>query len=259
MPLICVGAATEAPLLNPNRAFEVAEGSLPGPEAALNTNQRYYNGSGDCATATPVSSRQLNNLVRIIRRAAELADVCEPVDGDIDFLYDIMAAIAQDFVTTAIAPTKYLEVNNIVASGVDGQTIPAATWTTRNASPGSNTIAGASVVADKITLPAGSYRVDGAMVASGFLNPTMAGRLYDALNVQVVGNFVTQIYDSPGDLPRATQVSLAIHQVLVLANETSFYAQTYISNPNAPGGGSAGDIPDTPNVYLSLIFQKLNQ
>jgi hypothetical protein len=256
MPLICVGAATEAPLLNPNRAFEVAEGSLPGPEAALNTNQRYYNGSGDCATATPVSSRQLNNLVRIIRRAAELADVCEPVDGDIDFLYDIMAAIAQDFVTTSIAPTKYLEAKHITASNVNGQTIPAGAWTTRNAAPGENTIEGASVVADKITLPTGKYRVDGSMVAVGSANSSMAGRLYDEENNAVLATFVGQRNQSGGD---PIQSVLVINQVIVLTAETEMYAQTYLSSPGSPGGGEAGNISGSVNTYLELVFQKLNQ
>lgn len=98
MAIICAGAddhaGTQAPRLNPNRVNEVIAANIPVPEPALNGDRRLWNGSSDCATATPVSSRWLNAITLAFRELLDAAGVCEPTDDSNDWLRDAVLAIA---------------------------------------------------------------------------------------------------------------------------------------------------------------------
>lgn len=110
-------AGSQAPVLNPNRINEALVGALPGAEAALHADLRYYNESANCQTATPLSSRWMNNITKAFRYLMDAGGICEPTNGDATWLYRAVQGAIGASLTFAQLKTGLVGDNDKVVRG----------------------------------------------------------------------------------------------------------------------------------------------
>lgn len=117
-----------------------------------------------------------------------------------------------------------------------------------------NTIAGASVSSNRITVPAGTYDIDIFCSVWGSVGVNRL-RLYNVTNLSVL-EYGNSEHASNG-MGYLSWVSLRIRQ-LVLASPREFDVEHYIgSNVNAGDLGTPNSIAGVPEVYAEAIFRKI--
>lgn len=146
--------------------------------------------------------------------------------------------------------TKLFQVQDQKATNTNGGNPVATTWTNRTLNTSvTNQISGASLASDIITLPAGSYYIDGIVP---FLQVTgFKARLYNTTDstTAIVGA-------SAGGTSNASMYS-AIRGILTLPSSKNFVVQYYASNTVSGGLGSASNATPEVEIYTSLSIWKL--
>lgn len=131
----------------------------------------------------------------------------------------------------------FILVKDVKPNGSTGQSLTANTWVARNLNTiATNTITGASLASDQITLPAGTYDVEAT--APGFLVNSHVTRLQDATNgVTLVEGTAENSHSS-----FSTQTHSMISGRFTLSGTSALELQHMVVTSNASGGGS-GAVP----------------
>lgn len=162
-----------------------------------------------------------------------------------------------------------LAIQNQQATGVEGTTVNAGSYVTIDLNTVlKNTITGASLSSNQITLPAGTYRVNlrSPMYNNSAQNPIAIGshkcRLRDAGDTTTLlngsNNFSAR--DDSSSINTANQGdSIIFNQELVLASATTFELQHRV----ARGQGIAGRADsvagfELPNIYAEVYIEQLS-
>lgn len=145
---------------------------------------------------------------------------------------------------------RHLIVEEQQANGVGGGSISSAnTWFTRTLNVEVvNTIPGASLASNLITLPKGTYRVTGS--APAFAPSYHKCRIYNV----TAGAAVTTALGTSEYAP-SNQGRSWIDGVIVLTETSTLRLEHCVSNPYT-WGLPAG--PDMPEVYSRLAIQKVS-
>lgn len=158
-----------------------------------------------------------------------------------------------------IKTDRFLHVRDQKASGTDGGTFTSGAWRTRDLNTVlTNTIPGASLVSNQITLPAGTYEVDALAphYQNGSSNATIAkARIYDITgSAQLATGPHTRINGSSaaGQLlsPARGRFMLAVASVVELQHYTT-------QTKNTDGFGAAMSIGE-PEIYSDVIIRRIS-
>jgi len=159
--------------------------------------------------------------------------------------------------TTALAlNAKVLHVCDQKAQGTDGGTFTAGAWQTRVLNTVvSNTISGASLTANRVTLPAGTYLVYASapcvLVGANALqlqNITSGLKLLDGVNAFSVNAS-----------PTSGQQQTVLFGSITLATQSDLELQHRCAGTFATQGfGAAVNFTGRPEVYASIVFIEIN-
>ncbi|MDE2099897.1 MAG: hypothetical protein KGL39_21770 [Patescibacteria group bacterium] len=149
--------------------------------------------------------------------------------------------------SSALAPF-YIWVQNQQPSGTSGETINSGTWTRRVLNTVNvNTIVGASLASNQITLPAGTYNI--SCVTSAESGTLQKLRLWNATTSSLL------IVGVSGNFPTGQGFTLAVQGQFVLAGITAVEIDQY-----SVGGGSGGQAtgaPSTIEVFADVFITKI--
>ena len=157
----------------------------------------------------------------------------------------VAAALASATIKTAVFNFQLSNGSN------SGETLGAATWTTRNLNTTAlNTISGASLSGNTITLPAGSYTISAVAshaISSGNANGRV--RLRDTTHSATLCNSPT------GDVQGgASDIPISLLGGFVLTGSTAVQLQSWLASAGTGGGAcSAGE----PEIYASVQIAKI--
>jgi hypothetical protein len=135
------------------------------------------------------------------------------------------------------------------ASGTAPQAGVTNAWTTRNLTNSYGTTVGATLAANAVTLPAGTYSVFGW--AAGGNNQKNTARLYNNTDATVITVGTPMSSNSAA----ITTVS-SIDFVFTIASGKALVIQSYSANTNVMGRANA--IPGTIEIYSYLRFTRIS-
>ena len=146
-----------------------------------------------------------------------------------------------------------LHVREEQASGVNGSATVAG-WNTRVLNTiKKNTITGASVATNIITLPAGTY--DFACDAVGYVVSGHLIRLYDITNAASIDEGMLS-YAAPSSADSENATNIRISQ-FVLTGITQIRIEHYATGASSVGLGAAAAPVGSKNIYLDALFTKV--
>lgn len=163
----------------------------------------------------------------------------------------------------AQAKTTRIHVRHTETQNTQGGTPAVDAWTKRKLNTTvSNTIAGASLSGDQVTLPAGDYRIVSASQAVYRTNQSFSRLRNVTANSDVIfgGNiYASAAQASPSEVYGHGQQSLLPSSEFTLAATTQVELQYYVKSG---GGGSNGlglpvNITGYSEVYAELIIEKV--
>jgi hypothetical protein len=147
-----------------------------------------------------------------------------------------------------------IKVSHRVATGTDGGTSTATTMHTRVLNTtDTNTVTGASLASNQITLPAGTYHYRGrAPTTNGGLNQTFLYNVTDASYTGVGAN-------SNNGGSNAEGADTSISGTFTIAATKVFELRHYVTNGSATVGlGRAVSVPSQVEVYAEIEFEKVS-
>lgn len=146
---------------------------------------------------------------------------------------------------------KTFHVQDTKSSGTNGGTFTSGAWRTRELNNSVvNTISGASLVGDQITLPAGTYIINGAVPAASVDNHQAV--LYNVTDGSdaIIGSSCL------AHSTTASSISSLINGVITIAGAKSFEVRHRCQTTRASDGfGKAGSFGN--EVYTNLVIQKI--
>lgn len=149
-----------------------------------------------------------------------------------------------------LGEAQYAEVQT---SGTGGGNSVAA-WTTRvlNTTTASS-IAGASLAANQVTLPAGTYSVNASVPCYSPVTPTgFKARLYDATGAAVLLNGTTS------QASTACEARCFITGRFTLTVASAVRIEMIATAVQVSGWGVDAAIPATDNHFTDIVFQRVN-
>lgn len=142
------------------------------------------------------------------------------------------------------------------AAGANGGTFTAGAWRTRDLTDVMiNTIPGASLASNQVTLPAGTYLIDAS--APGHDTGGHVAQLYDTTNTAVLltGTAAYNSWDSTGYAVNRSQIqgviTLAAPAVLEVQHRCEF------TSTGTYGFGRCADVGQAKNVYTTFKATRL--
>lgn len=166
-----------------------------------------------------------------------------------------------DYQVAQSSPTasQYLHVRDEKASGTNGGAFTSGAWRTRDLNTVvGNTITGASLASNQITLPAGTYEVEGGaphyQSASGSVTQAKA-RLYSVTGaVQLATGPHTQINGTSA----ASQPLSTVRGRFTLSATSVVELQHYATQTkNTDGFGSAISIASVNEIYSDIVIRRI--
>ncbi len=158
--------------------------------------------------------------------------------------------IALDGITVPV-----LHVQDQKTSGTEGGTFTNGAWRTRDLNQSvKNTITGASLSSNQITLPAGTYRITGS--APGFGVARHATRFYDITNSAVVISGTSEYAGTT-----VIQSRSFIKKVIVAATEVIFELQHRCATTRATNGlgiGAGVSFTVATEIYADVFIEKIS-
>lgn len=155
-----------------------------------------------------------------------------------------------DYIDSKISALEVLWVAHEVASGTNGGSTTSASWNTRALNTvKKNTIAGASLSSNVITLPPGDYRISGGL--SAYSTAEVSVRVRDVTNNITLFNGVKF---------RATSSAtdaVPLDGFFTLAATTNIQIQMYTSSSSTNGQGLAYSTGEN-EMYASIVIEKLS-
>ncbi|WP_081678726.1 phage tail protein [Desulfocurvibacter africanus] len=149
-----------------------------------------------------------------------------------------------------LAQNNVLIARDEKAQGTAGGTFTSGAWRTRDLAEKVNSIPGASVAANQITLPAGTYLVDARAPSYGTVSHQ--AKLYDVTHAQNL--IVGTVERTDGSYP--SQTSSCIRGKIVLAEATAIEVQHICSLSRSTNGlGFATNF--ATEVYTGVIIERI--
>jgi hypothetical protein len=152
---------------------------------------------------------------------------------------------------TGIANTFFI-VQETQASGTDGGTFTSGAWRTRTLNTTQiNTIGGASLASNQVTLPAGTYRVTGS--CSGFAVNAHMAAIYNVTNSAfLVYGSQEFVGSADGIITRSD-----INAVFTIAGTKVLEVRHRCQTTRATDGFGRSASFSVPNIYAQMSFEKI--
>jgi hypothetical protein len=214
--------------------------------------------TGDVLSAVDVNGYLMQGVWVFADAAARTSAVASPQEGNMSYLKDTndlqyysgSTWVSVD--TTGTSPT-YLIVRDEKANNTQGGGFTSSAWRTRDLQTTPvNTISGASVGSNQITLPAGTYSILAS--APAFKVASHVTRLY---NITDSAETIIGTIEQSAAADTITTRSF-INGNFTIAGTKTFEIQHYSSATQATNGfGSAGGL-GVVEVYTSVYIEKVS-
>ncbi|WP_461209930.1 hypothetical protein [Desulfocurvus sp. DL9XJH121] len=185
---------------------------------------------------------------------SEIVNVIEeagltPDGADLTQLAQAINKIAEDKAVRCLSPDRMLIVQDQKPQGVSGGASTAGVWITRDLNAVvRNTISGASLSSNVVTLPAGDYYIE-ASAPGYFINGHQA-RLYDTTADAVLCNGLPALANDSYAIPLRS----CVNGFFTLEEESELILQQYCMKTFTYGHGQACNI-DTEIYSEARIWQ----
>ncbi len=216
-------------------------------EATLATDDKVviYDTSG-----TSADSMTIANFLKIVNvLTAETA----PAADDYFMLYDTSASTADKVSMALVNPFGFqlLHVRDEKASGTDGGTFTVGAWRTRTLNTSkTNEITGASLVANQITLPAGTYYIEASAPAFNGDHQAKLRNVTDGSDT-IIGTTSAEDGSDP------TQTRSHVHGRFTIASSKTFELQHQTSNSQSTTGFGRAVGFGVVEVYAEVMIWKV--
>jgi hypothetical protein len=149
---------------------------------------------------------------------------------------------------------RYIQVRDQKSLNIDGGSAPAGSWTVRtlNTIVGTPTIDGASLASNKITLPAGTYRV--RVSAPAMRVGGHQCRLYDVTAGAVLRGGTSEFADTgdDGSMTRST-----INSIFTISEESEIRVEHICKNSKSTEGFGRASGVGSVEIYTEVFITKV--
>lgn len=169
------------------------------------------------------------------------------------------------FVAAALSASEpalqFMVVEDQKSNGIGGGTMSAGAWYTRDLNTViSNTITGASLSSNRITLPSGTYYVQAKSAFFSHQNWGISSviRIFNVTTGAQLGRSINNVFGFPAGASGGVPQSLDC--IFTLKDTSAIELQYGNANTGAlnPALGVAQGIPDIPEVYSQVVIMKID-